>query len=74
MVVVVDDSDLDGHAVEVDHAVDHAGGLGCRDTWEEHQEVRGRNKNSCLSYIFINIDNFTISQHKDKKNLKKTIY
>ncbi len=37
VVVVVDYGDFDSHAVEVDHAVDHAGGLGCRNTWERHQ-------------------------------------
>lgn len=31
VVVVVDNSDLDGHAVEVDHTVDHSWGLGCCD-------------------------------------------
>lgn len=27
VIVVVHDGDLDGHAIEVDHAVDHGGGL-----------------------------------------------
>lgn len=34
VVVVVHYGDFDGHAVEVDHAVDHGRRLGCRDTWE----------------------------------------
>lgn len=33
VVVVVDDGDFDGHAVEVHHSVDDAGGLGCRHAW-----------------------------------------
>lgn len=33
VVVVVDYGDFDGHAVEVNHTVDHTGGLGCRNTW-----------------------------------------
>lgn len=32
VVVVVDYGDFNGHSVEVDHAVNHAGGLGCRNT------------------------------------------
>lgn len=37
VIVVVDYRDLDGHAVEVDHAVDHVGGLSCCDAWREHK-------------------------------------
>lgn len=36
VVVVVDYGDFNSHAVEVDHPVDHAGGLGCRNTWGRH--------------------------------------
>ena len=35
MVVVVDYGDFDSHAIEVNHSIDHAGGLGCRNTWRK---------------------------------------
>lgn len=41
MVVVVDYGDFDGHAVEVDHAIDHAGGLCCRNAWTDKEGVTG---------------------------------
>jgi len=44
VVVVVHDGDFDRHAVEVDHAVDHVGGLGCSDTWGRGREGRGANR------------------------------
>lgn len=35
VVVVVDYGDFDRHAVQVDHTVDHAGGLSCSHAWED---------------------------------------
>lgn len=34
VIVVVNDGDFHGHAVEVNHAVDHTGRLSCCNTWE----------------------------------------
>lgn len=39
VVVVVDYGDFDRHAVEIDHAVDHAGGLGGCNTWGEGTQL-----------------------------------
>lgn len=49
MVVVVDYGDFDGHAVEVDHAVDHTGGLGCRNTWVRHQVLKGGDRGTLIT-------------------------
>lgn len=34
VVVVVNDGDFDGHAIQVNHAVDHGGGLRRSNAWE----------------------------------------
>lgn len=44
VIVVVDYRDFDSHAVEVDHAVNHVGGLSCCDAWEK------QSKNSKILY------------------------
>ncbi|TNN67932.1 hypothetical protein EYF80_021901 [Liparis tanakae] len=53
VVVVVHDGDLDRHAVEVDHAVDHVGGLGCGHTWGRGREVRGANPGTETPRVFL---------------------
>lgn len=40
VIVIVDYCDFDSHAVEVDHAVNHVGGLSCCDAWEKQSKSR----------------------------------
>ena len=60
VVVVVDYGDFDRHAVEIDHAVDHAGGLGCCNTLERHRVVRSGNRVALITLAHQPTDSVTL--------------